>query len=45
MTREDWRSMTNEQFIELFRGTPVARVKFDRFKNNIEAVLKDRNQI
>jgi len=45
MTREDWRSMTNEQFIELFRGTPVARVRFDRFKNNIEAVLKDRNQI
>ena len=40
MTREGWLSMTNDQFSRIFRGTPVERVKYNRFKENIEAVLK-----
>lgn len=35
MTREEWLSLTNEQFVRIFKGTPVERVKFDRFRNNI----------
>jgi epoxyqueuosine reductase len=41
MTRQEWLSLDNERFDRLFRGTPVERVKYDRFKRNIEAVSKN----
>ncbi len=41
MTREEWLTLDNDRFNRLFRGTPVERVKYDRFKRNIEAVSKN----
>jgi epoxyqueuosine reductase len=38
MTREEWLSLDKNKFDSLFSGTPVERVKFDRFKRNIEAI-------
>lgn len=40
MTRDEWASLTEEKFNKLFSATPVGRVKFERFKSNIEALLK-----
>lgn len=40
MTRDEWISLTNEQFDKIFKGTPVERVKFERFKSNIALILK-----
>jgi epoxyqueuosine reductase len=39
MTREDWSGLTEEKFDELFSGTPVERVKFPRFRSNIDKIL------
>jgi epoxyqueuosine reductase len=41
MKKEEWLSLDNDKFETLFKGTPVARVKFDRFKRNIEAISKN----
>ena len=41
MTREEWLTLDNDRFNRLFRGTPVERVKYERFKRNIEAVSKN----
>jgi epoxyqueuosine reductase len=40
MTKDDWNALTEEKFKKLFSETPVGRVKFERFKSNIAAVLK-----
>jgi epoxyqueuosine reductase len=40
MTKEDWASLTSEKFDALFSDTPVGRVKFDRFKLNIQSILR-----
>jgi epoxyqueuosine reductase len=41
MTKEEWLSLDNDKFNALFKGTPVERVKFERFKRNIEAISKN----
>ncbi len=41
MTKEQWLSLDSDKFNALFKGTPVERVKFDRFKRNIEAISKN----
>jgi epoxyqueuosine reductase len=41
MTKEEWLSLDNDRFSTLFKGTPVERVKFERFKRNIEAISKN----
>lgn len=41
MTREEWLSLDKKKFDSLFTGTPVERVKFERFKRNIEAISKN----
>ncbi len=38
MSREEWLALDKDKFDSLFKGTPVERVKFDRFKRNIEAI-------
>ena len=38
LSKEEWLSMDIERFNRLFKGTPVERVKYDRFKRNIEAI-------
>ena len=41
MTKEEWLSLDSSKFDTLFKGTPVERVKYERFKRNIEAVSKN----
>jgi epoxyqueuosine reductase len=41
MSREDWLQLTGEKFKRVFGGTPVERVKYERFRGNIEAVMKE----
>ncbi len=41
MTKKEWLSLDRNKFDSLFKGTPVERVKFDRFKRNIEAISKN----
>lgn len=38
MTKDEWLALDKNKFDSLFGGTPVERVKFDRFKRNIEAI-------
>ena len=38
MTKDQWLAMDKYRFDSLFKGTPVERVKFERFKKNIETV-------
>ena len=40
MTRDDWESLTEEQYRTLFKGSAVKRAKFDGLKRNIERWLK-----
>ncbi|HUX94674.1 MAG TPA: tRNA epoxyqueuosine(34) reductase QueG [Bacteroidales bacterium] len=39
MSKEEWLALDKDKFDSLFNGTPVERVKFERFKRNIEAVI------
>lgn len=41
MTYAEWLALTEEQFCKIFKGTPVERVKFTRFRDNILAILKE----
>jgi len=41
MTKEDWLNMDEIKFKSLFTGTPVERVKFERFKRNIDAISEN----
>jgi hypothetical protein len=38
MSKNEWLVLNRERFDKLFKGTPIERVKFDRFKRNIEAI-------
>ena len=45
MTREDWASLTPEQYRQLFRGSAVKRAKYEGLMRNIEAASKrEENQ-
>jgi epoxyqueuosine reductase len=44
MTRDDWADLTSEKFTRLFSDTPVGRVKFDRFKTNLDAIMKSSQE-
>jgi len=41
MTKEEWLSLDKDKFDTLFKGTPVERVKFDRFKRNIAMIARN----
>ena len=41
MTKEDWLNLDEIKFKSLFTGTPVERVKFERFKRNIDAISEN----
>ena len=41
MTKDEWASITKERFKKLFKGTPIGRVKFERFKSNLKAIFKN----
>ncbi len=36
LTRDDWEKMTEEEFKDLFAGTPVMRTGLERMKRNVE---------
>jgi epoxyqueuosine reductase len=40
MTREDWESLSEEQYKILFRNSAMRRVKFIELKNNISAAIR-----
>jgi len=40
MSAEEWLNLTSEKFDRVFRDTPVQRVKYERFRGNVEAVMK-----
>lgn len=40
MTREDWLSLSEENYIRLFRNTAVERVKYTDLMRNIRAAMK-----
>ncbi len=44
LTREEWAGLTGEKFKKLFSESPVGRVKFERFKSNLDAVLKNQKE-
>jgi epoxyqueuosine reductase len=39
MTADDWKQLTKEEYLRLFRGSAVKRAKYDGFKRNIDAAL------
>jgi|WetSurMetagenome_2_1015567.scaffolds.fasta_scaffold83475_2 epoxyqueuosine reductase len=39
MSAEDWAGLTEDKFTELFSDTPIERVKFDRFRSNIDKIM------
>ena len=41
MNRNDWLNIDEKQFDKLFSGSPIERLKFDRFKKNIETLAKN----
>ena len=41
MDKNDWLNIDEKKFEKLFSESPVRRVKFDRFKKNIEVVLQN----
>ena len=41
MSREEWLSLDKDKFDSLFKGTAVERVKYERFKRNIETVMRN----
>ena len=44
MTREEWAGLTAEKFKKLFSESPVGRVKFERFRTNLQAILKNQER-
>jgi epoxyqueuosine reductase len=44
MTMEEWAALTGEKFKELFSESPVGRVKFDRFRTNLDAIMKSNQE-
>ena len=41
MTRHDWQNLTIERYRYLFKGSAVKRAKYEGLKRNIDAVLKE----
>lgn len=39
MTAEDWKSLSEDKFRQLFGGSAIKRVKFDQFAGNVKAAL------
>jgi epoxyqueuosine reductase len=39
MTENDWSGLNEENFDKLFSGTPIERVKYPRFRSNIDKIL------
>ena len=39
MTADDWKQLTKEEYLRLFRGSAVKRAKYNGFKRNIDAAL------
>ena len=40
MDRHDWEELSAEKFRKLFKGTPVGRMKYDKFRTNLDNILK-----
>jgi len=40
MTVEDWKNMTREKFERLFGHTPVIRTGYERFRRNLDIIMK-----
>lgn len=45
MSREDWQSLTEEQYTRLFRNTAVERVKYEDLMRNISAAIKSMENL
>ena len=43
MSREEWLSLSEARYTTLFSGSPIERVRYERFRRNIEAVLKENS--
>lgn len=41
MTPKDWCQLTREKYIELFRGSPVKRAKYEGLMRNIETITQE----
>jgi len=41
MTKEDWYSMTEKRFCELFKGTAIERIGYDTFLRNLEFIREN----
>jgi len=39
MKKEDWLKIDEKKFLQLFRNSPIKRIKFQRFKRNIDFIL------
>ena len=44
MKREDWDSLTEEEYRKLFKGSAVKRVKYSGLMRNINAVNKKKSK-
>lgn len=42
LTSEQWQTLSEEDYIKLFEGTPVKRASFEKLKSNIDKVLIKR---
>ena len=43
MTDIDWENLSRDDYNKLFKNSPVRRARFDRLKNNINAVLSQNS--
>jgi len=41
LTRDGWKSLDEKKFKNLFSDTPVGRVKFERFRKNLDSILNN----
>ncbi len=44
MKRDDWRSLSVEDYRRLFKGSAVKRAKYEGLRRNIDAVLEERGE-
>ena len=42
MNREEWYEMTEELFMDLFKGSAVKRTGYSGIKRNLDFLLKER---
>jgi epoxyqueuosine reductase len=43
MTKEEWRTISEEKYIRLFSESPVRRIRYDIIKRNIDLILADQS--